>query len=125
MIRRFQSPTQNFSRGLQAVIDYLMALDRELKRIFSEVLYRVNLTETKTWNPPSLSNGSQTSTTVTVTGAAVGDPAIAGLSSISTAGWFLSANVTSTDTVTVTLMNHTGGTVDLAEGTLTVIVFKG
>lgn len=125
MIARYQPPTINFSRGLASVTDYLAALDKALRRIFSDILYRVNLTATKTWDPPSLSNGSQTSTTVTVTGAAVGDPAIAGLSSINAAGWFLSANVTSANTVTVTLMNHTGGTVDLGSGTLTVIVFKG
>lgn len=80
-------------------------------------------TGSTTWDPVSLVNGAMASTTVTVTGAAVGQPAAAGLSTITAAGWEISASVTATNTVTVTLVNHTGGTVNLASGTLTVAVF--
>lgn len=82
------------------------------------------LTATLIWNPASLTNGSSVSQDVTVQGAAVGDPVIAGFSSIAAAGWRLTANVRATNTVSVLLTNNTGGTVDLAAGTLTVLVFK-
>lgn len=81
------------------------------------------LTGTATWNPASIANGANDSTTVTVTGATVGQPAFAGFSSVTTSGWIISAFVTATDTVTVTLRNTTGGAVDLASGTVTAKVF--
>jgi hypothetical protein len=46
------------------------------------------------------------------------------LSTITGGNWFLSAVVTSANVVTVSLENVTGGTVDLASGTLKVSVFK-
>lgn len=77
-----------------------------------------------TYNPGSLTDGSINVTTVTVTGAVVGDVAVASHSAIVGAGWLLSAAVTSADTVAVTMLNKTGGTVDLPSGTLKAIVFK-
>lgn len=82
------------------------------------------LSATTAWDPPSLANGASASTTVTVAGAAVGDPCIAGLASITAAGWVLSASVTAADTVTVVLFRAFGGTSDLGSGTLRVGVFK-
>lgn len=75
---------------------------------------------TKTWDPASVADGAQTSTTVTVTGAALGDTVTCAFSQAVPAGCILSAQVTATDTVTVTLVNHSGGAVDLASGTLRV-----
>ena len=77
-----------------------------------------------TWDPPSVGSGSQTSTTVTVTGAAVGDPVSVGFSTAVPAGALLVGSVTATNTVTVTLLNSVGSPVDLASGTLTAVVFK-
>lgn len=80
------------------------------------------LSTTTTWDPASLNaSTSEVKSAITLTGAAVGDPVIAALSSITTAGWEIQANVTATDTVAVYIKNNTGGTVDLASGTLTVI----
>lgn len=81
------------------------------------------LAGSKTYDPPSLTDGSATTTTVTVTGAALGDYALAS-HSISLQGIALTAAVTAADTVTVTLFNKTGGTLDIASGTLKARVWK-
>jgi len=74
-----------------------------------------------TWNPGSLVDGASESISFTLTGATVGQPCYAGLGAITTGGWQLSAHCTSADTVTVTLTNRTGGTVDLGSSSLRVI----
>ncbi|MFN3650102.1 MAG: hypothetical protein ACK47B_11030 [Armatimonadota bacterium] len=82
------------------------------------------LSATKVWDPPSIADGAITSTTVTVTGAAVGDLAVAGLTTLTAGLALLSAHVTAADTVTVVLLNKTGGALDVASGTLRVGVWK-
>lgn len=82
------------------------------------------LTATTTWNPASAATGTAQSTTITVTGAAVGDLAVAGLTTMPTGTWLLSAQVTAANTVTVTLRNDSGATVDPASGTLRATVWK-
>lgn len=87
-------------------------------------IYQRFLVGTATYNPPNLGGGSgYTSTTVTVTGAALGDFAIASFS-LSLQGLQITASVTATDTVTVTLHNETGGALDIASGTLAALVIK-
>lgn len=76
-----------------------------------------------TYDPPSLTDGSEASTTVTVTGAVLGDFALASFS-LSTQGIKLAAEVTAANTVTVNFNNKTGGTLDLASGTLRARVWK-
>lgn len=73
-----------------------------------------------TWDPDSMNTMTGTSTTVTVTGARVGEFAHASFSVAIPAGVFMMASVTSNDTVTVSLFNSTGGTVSLGSGTLRV-----
>jgi len=73
-----------------------------------------------TWDPASVASGAATSTTVTLTGAAIGDPIQATFSQAVPAGVMLGANVTATDTVTVTLANLSGSSQDLASGTVRV-----
>lgn len=83
------------------------------------------LTGSKTWDPPNIAaDGSVTNTTVTVTGAAVGDMAVANLSTLTQANAVLDAKVTAADTVTVVLFNKTGGALDVASGTLKVLVLR-
>lgn len=78
-----------------------------------------------TWDPGSLANGATTETTVAgFTGLAAGDPAVASLSTLTNAAWQISAHVVNSTTVHVTLTNATGGTVDLASGTLRVMVHQ-
>jgi hypothetical protein len=81
------------------------------------------LNGSKTYDPPSLTTGTQTTTTVTVTGAVLGDYALASFS-LTTSGILVSATVSATDTVTVVFLNMTGGTLDLASGTLRARVWK-
>lgn len=72
-----------------------------------------------TYDPPSLATATQQSTTVTLTGAKLGDVVAVSFSRalVGTRMW---AEVTAVDTVTVYHRNDTGATVDLASGTLKV-----
>lgn len=76
-----------------------------------------------TYDPPSLADGAGTTTTVTATGAAVGDFAKASFSldlqGIIVAAWVSSANI-----VSVRFQNESGGALDLGSGTLRVRVEK-
>lgn len=101
----FSATTDNFTIGNGS----------PMKRIMSA---------TKSWDPPNVADGAMTSTTVTVTGALVGDVVQCGLSTLVVAGWVLSGYVSAADTVTVTLFNKTGGAVDLASGTLRATVTR-
>ena len=76
-----------------------------------------------TYDPPSLADGAGTTTTVTVTGAALGDFALASFS-LDLQGITVSAYVSSSNTVSVRFQNESGGTLDLASGTLRVRVWK-
>lgn len=70
-----------------------------------------------TFNPASLADAAGETTTVTVTGAAVGDYVEVAFSNalqgITVTGW-----VSATNTVSVRFQNESGGTLDLASGTL-------
>ena len=81
------------------------------------------LSAAQTYDAPSLASGSSITTTVTVTGAALGDFAQAALG-ISAAGLVVSAAVTAADVVTVVLANLSGAAIDLASTSLTVQVSK-
>ena len=76
-----------------------------------------------TWNPGSIGAGAEEAKEVTVTGAAVGDYAVASFSN-DVSDLALDAQVTASNTVTCVLVNNTGGAIDLASGTVYVRVFK-
>ena len=76
-----------------------------------------------TWDPGSIADGDEEATTVTVTGAALGDMAIASFS-LDVSDLVLDAQVTAANTVTCVLANNTGGAVDLSSGTVYARVFK-
>lgn len=83
------------------------------------------ITTTTTWDPASLADGaSETKSSITMTGVAVGDVVTAALTTIIASTWRVQACVTATDTVAVTITNNTGGTVDLASGTLRINCIK-
>ena len=76
-----------------------------------------------TFNPPSVAAAGETTTTVTCTGAALGDYAIASFS-LNQQGITLGAYVNAADTVTVVFRNGTASPIDLGSGTLRVRTFK-
>lgn len=80
------------------------------------------LSGSKTYDPPSIAAGAAASTTVTVTGALLGQQAAAAFS-LDLAGLYLTASVTAADTVTATLVNPTAGAIDLASGTLSAFAW--
>ncbi len=80
------------------------------------------LTGSKVYDPPNIPTGTAASTTVTVTGALLGQQAGAAFS-LDLAGLYLTASVTAADTVTVTLVNPTGSDIDLASGTLSAFAW--
>ena len=75
-----------------------------------------------TWDPANMIAGGIASTTIAVTGARVGDPAVASLATIGVNDVMISAHVQAADTVRVILLNLTGGALDIASGTLTAVV---
>lgn len=79
-----------------------------------------------TYNAASLADGEGVTTTVTVTGAALGDFADVSFS-LDLQGITTTAYVSAANTVTVRLQNETTGTIDLASGTLRarVVPFGG
>jgi hypothetical protein len=82
------------------------------------------LTATKLWDPPSLAINANTTTTLPVAGAAIGDPVTVGLTSVAVGGIGIYGVVTAASTVTVTLINNTTGVKNLSSGTLRVGVWK-
>lgn len=76
-----------------------------------------------TYDPPSLADGAGVTTTIVVTGAAVGDFVDAAFSQ-DLQGITLTAYAYQNDGVAVRFQNESGGVVDLASGTLRVIVRK-
>lgn len=82
------------------------------------------ISQTELWNPASIAAGSYESEDVVVPGAAVGDYVLAKLSTIGTDDLMISGHVSTDDTVRVILFNPTAAAVNVAEGTLGVLVFK-
>lgn len=75
----------------------------------------------KTWDPGSAASGGQVTTTITVATAVLGDWCQSSLG-VSTGGLVITCAVTAANTVTVTLLNNSGGAVDLASSLLRVRV---
>lgn len=82
------------------------------------------LTGTVVWDPPSVADNAATTTTFSIPGAKVGDICTAAFSTYVTAGAFLVAHVFADDEVVVALYNRSGGALDLASGTVRVVVHK-
>lgn len=83
-----------------------------------------HLTGSTTWDPTSLATNAETSTTMTITGAAVGDRPICGHTQVTADLLQLTAIVSATNTVRVVLENISAGTIDVSSGTLTCEVFQ-
>jgi hypothetical protein len=82
------------------------------------------LSATTTWDPPSVATGAAITTTITVTNAALGDTAAASFSLALPDNVTIAASVSVANTVKVTIVNLSGGAVDLASGTLRADVWQ-
>lgn len=112
----------SFSLDLQDLIlsAAVTAADTVTAVLFNPMVW---LTGSDTWDPGSIADGDEEAKEITVTGAALGDIAIASFS-LDVADLVLDANVTAADTVTAVLANNTGGAVDLASGTILARVLQ-
>lgn len=81
------------------------------------------LTGTATWDPPNVAAGAQTTASLTVTGAALGDTVVVSFDKDLQA-MRLSGYVSAANTVSVVLANGTAGAIDLASGTLRADVWQ-
>ncbi len=98
----------------------------ELRKWLERLQYKLLLEDlhgSATWDAGSIADGDEEAKEVTVTGAALGDYAIASLS-IDVADLVLDAQVTAANIVTCILANNTGGAIDLASATVYVRVFR-
>jgi hypothetical protein len=81
------------------------------------------LAPTSTWDPGSVAVGGSTSTSISVPGAAIGDKVLPSLSTMLANDIMISAHVSASDTVRVVLFNPSSAAIDLASGTLSLLVF--
>lgn len=102
--------------------DDLSELRKWLYR-FHEKLLQEDLHGSTTWDAAEIADGAEEAKEITITGAALGDYAIASLS-IDIADLTLDAQVTAANTVTCILSNNTGGAINLASATLYVRVIR-
>lgn len=124
----FEPEEGTLPKTLEELPHYLRRFVIWVEKIYSDMTSRVNRNMgydgSATWNPGNVADGEMVSKDVTVTGAVLGDFAIASFS-LDVSDLVLDANVTAADTVTVTLTNDgIGAGVNLAEGTLRVRVLK-
>ena len=103
-------------------MDPVQATNMDLVGLLKSHFERCWAAGVDTWDPANMADGAVTSTTITVTGARVGDPAVASLTTIGVNDVMVSAHVQAADTVRVILYNRTGGALDIASGTLTAVV---
>lgn len=79
------------------------------------------LSGSATYDTASLADGAGATTTITVTGAALGDFVMVS-AGVDLVGISVTAYVSATDTVAIRIQNESGGTVDLASTTIRVRV---
>lgn len=106
-----------------AVATTLTSYDTRAVADTRNVLASNVLNGSTTYDPPSLADGAGATTTVTVSGAALGHFALASFS-LDLQGISVTAYVSAADTVSVRFQNESGGTLDLASGTLKARVWK-
>ena len=115
-------PSRETVESLASHVDEVLKYLERLRRRLSRVIPRYQ-TGTATFNPANLVDGAGETTTVTVTGASLGDVAITSFS-LDLQGVTLGPPyVSAANTVSVRFQNETGGAVNLAEGTLTAWTF--
>ncbi len=92
--------------------------------LFAVPARRVTLSGSKTQNWDDLATATEQETDVTVTGAVLGDVVTGVSMSVDVVNTTFRGDVTAANTVTVVMRNDTGGNINLASGTLLVLVTK-
>lgn len=121
-----QAALQTLSVNSTANIAALTAIQTDLVSLVTAVTTLANLFPTPknssaAWTPGAITTGTQVTTTVTVAGAVLGNYVLASLN-IDLQGCVMTAYVSSANTVTVNILNETGGTITLAAALLSVRV---
>ena len=94
------------------------------KNLINKQFKDSDLSGSLAWDPPSISNGSgSTSSSITVSGAAFGDPVLVA-APYNLQGLTVTGYVSATDTVVIRIHNGTGVAVNLVSGTWNVKVIK-
>jgi hypothetical protein len=101
---------------LEAVLDSLLTDITAIRAVVAGIL-----TGSATYDAASLADGVGATTTVTVTGAALGDYVLVS-HGVDLAGITVTGYVSAADTVSVRFQNESGGTLDLASSTLRALV---
>lgn len=83
----------------------------------------IDLSNSVAYDPPNLADGAGVTTTITVTGAVLGDIAIASFS-LDLQGVMMTAYVSVANTVALRFQNETGGAIDLGAGQIIAKVIK-
>lgn len=84
---------------------------------------RINLKGSAVYDPASIADATGVTTTVAITGAAIGDHVLVSFS-LNLQGIILTGYVSAADTVSVRFQNETGAAIDLASGTIDVVVLR-
>lgn len=114
---------QNLVRDLEAYLERIR-IDGPLIIGGGQVIDKYFMASA-TWNPANLNNGTQTTTTIAVTGVRLADACLVLVGfNKNLSGMRLTGYVSADDTVTVVLRNDTGGALNLDEGTLRVGVLR-
>lgn len=118
--------TYSGATGRIELYNYLNGIAQDLNAIASST--GQGLRATASWDPGAISSTTQATTTLTVTGAALGDFVVASFdSATSTDAWVFSGKVSAADTVMVTLFVPDGGdgaSLNLTTSTIYAKVFK-
>lgn len=113
---------ENVSQQLQSM--RLAKTDKLALRALVQAMRTAFLAGSATYDAASLADGAGATTTVTVTGAALGDFVVGVSHGVDLAGITVTAYVSAANTVSVRFQNESGGAVDLASATLRAVVAK-
>jgi hypothetical protein len=108
--------TAQHDSQLEAILDSILVDMTAVRTVLGGIL-----TGSATYDAASLTDGTGATTTVTVTGAALGDFVIIS-HGVDLAGITVTGYVSAADTVSVRFQNESGGTLDLASSTLRALV---
>ena len=119
ILRNMSSVLGQVNANVMASVTAINALTTAVKAVFPPAL-----TSSASWTPGAIGNNSTVGKSVTVTGAALGQVALASFS-LSLAGATISAYTSASNTVEAIITNNSGSTVTLGAGTLLVLALQG